>query len=164
MNGLKFSLSLGLCAIFLMACASQQNVASGSLLPEQSIGWAKPDAGSCGGTHAIRVEPCPVRLTRHEGNYTVEITNDPYGAYVADPGTCAAYPDTFGVCYYYQLGPTEWDIQAGAVCGTTELTFTAANSTRVFGSGYLKVVNRDCGQAPSQRGLTLQDRSSLETD
>jgi len=142
-------LLIGMIAL-LTACASLQPQQSPlGTLPTSaySVGGFDREAprdDDCGGTHKVRVRPCPVILKNPSG---IDVT-------VSGPGVTDSNVSENGcinICSATQISHTKWLVTPGEgtkdECGIGELTFYAYTGKypyQFLGYGYLKVENKYC--------------------
>lgn len=138
-------------ALFALAGCESQVAPSGSASP-QSASSITPDS-NCGGTHRVRVAPCPVKLTHATRNSGITVTVSVPGIAYANWSGDTGCTDGLNDCYRVRRAgssesPTQFIVTSASVCGTGYTEFTAwgraQGSDYLIGTGDLKVVNKYC--------------------
>jgi hypothetical protein len=100
--------------------------------------------GQCGGTHHVRVRPCPVNLTaKTKHGITVTVSGPGVSGSTQGYNGCAYQ----GYCDVQQLNGTQYLITSGADCGNVLLEFSGNNASgQSVGIAFLTVRNEYCSQ------------------
>jgi hypothetical protein len=135
----------------LAACTSGQPVSQGGLgVAPPAVGASSPAEiapnKDCGGTGGVKVEPCPVRLTRHT-KAGIVVT-------VSGPGVANSYLGKINGCFGSKLcynaeregsSQVQWRISSGRACGGADVEFNGVNASGgKVGYFFLRVSNRYC--------------------
>lgn len=134
----------------LAACASGQPGSPGSLGVAPPAGAGVPAVitpdKDCGGTGHVKVEPCPVLLTRHT-KAGIVVT-------VSGPGVVNSYLGRLNGCFSGKIcynaeregsSQVQWRITSGRVCGGADVEFYGVNASGgKVGYFFLRVSNRYC--------------------
>lgn len=129
----------------LAACGGQQVGQSvAGVMPQQSVlSRAHPDK-ECRGTGGVRISPCHVKFKAGSSGYAAVTVSGP-GVANSEWNQSGCGPGG-NVCTIQKVYPLTWDIFPGSSCGSARVKIEGLNSSgSVVGSGFLKVVNRDCG-------------------
>lgn len=140
MNLLRLTIALSVGVSMLSACMGNQQISPSQVSQVQGSAKISPD-GNCGGTHKVRIVPCPVILT----NGPIEI------AFTGNPKIENTALDACGdeECTIQQVDATHWDIYPYVRCASTETGGIAYGAgSRLIGSATLLVKNRDHAKPP----------------
>jgi len=133
----------------LVGCGGPLNEAAfygGASTPHVLFSTPGPNVIGCGGSGEVRVQPCPVTLTKNRSMVDVAVS----GPNVVSSAIKTNQKNQSGcanVCGVGQLNsnPLEYYVYAGTTCGTVTISFYGYNqSGGIVGIGKLKVINKDC--------------------
>lgn len=126
----------------LSACSLDREISSPGSLATAAV---MPGAG-CAGTHRVTVDPCPIRLTRHDKSGVVVTVGGPHVAisYLTRLNSCASGK----FCYYIERdgnSNVKWLVTPGKDCGGADIKFIGDNGGgEEIGYAFLRVKNTYC--------------------
>jgi hypothetical protein len=102
-----------------------------------------PDASGCGGTHGVKVRPCPVTITKAKPMPVVTVS----GPNVVDSAVLESACEKKDICSLGQFSsnPLEYYVYPLTKCGSAVIYADGYNNGGgTVGIGHLKVINKDC--------------------